>query len=74
MLVKLSAAEEKTIGGILLPSSAQSKPQGGEIVAVGGGRTIGDKKVEVSIPVNSSLLTWRCSYLYVLIHFFVVCC
>jgi chaperonin GroES len=52
VLVKLGVAEEKTMGGILLPSSAQSKPQGGEIVAVGGGRTIGDKKVEVSIPVS----------------------
>ncbi|KAF7094291.1 hypothetical protein CFC21_096609 [Triticum aestivum] len=51
VLVKLSAAEEKTIGGILLPSSAQSKPQGGEIVAVGGGRTIGDKKVETGSQV-----------------------
>ena len=56
VLVKLSAAEEKTIGGILLPSSAQSKPQGGEIVAVGGGRTIGDKKVEVSIPTGSQVV------------------
>ncbi len=52
MLVKLGAAEEKTVGGILLPSTAQSKPQGGEVVAVGEGRTIGDKKVEVSLQVK----------------------
>jgi chaperonin GroES len=52
VLVKLGAAEEKTVGGILLPSTAQSKPQGGEVVAVGEGRTIGDKKVEVSLQVK----------------------
>ena len=51
VLVKLSAAEEKTVGGILLPSTAQTKPQGGEVVAVGSGRTIGDKKIEVGVPV-----------------------
>jgi co-chaperonin GroES (HSP10) len=38
--VKIKEAEEKTLGGILLPSTAQSKPQGGEVVAVGEGRTI----------------------------------
>jgi chaperonin GroES len=35
---------------------AQTKPQGGEVVAVGAGRTIGDKKIEVSIKVNSCSL------------------
>ena len=52
VLVKLGAAEEKTVGGILLPSTAQTKQQGGEVVAVGEGRTIGDKKVAVDIKVN----------------------
>ena len=56
MLVKLGAAEEKMVGGILLPSTAQSKPQGGEVVAVGAGRTIGDKKIEVGVQVNSCFL------------------
>lgn len=51
VLVKISAAEEKTTGGILLPSTAQSKPQGGEIVAVGEGRTIGQHKVDISVKV-----------------------
>ncbi|KAF9616102.1 hypothetical protein IFM89_028568 [Coptis chinensis] len=35
VLVKIKSAEEKTVGGILLPSTARSKPQGGEVVAVG---------------------------------------
>ncbi|CAI0406435.1 unnamed protein product [Linum tenue] len=37
VLVKIKTVEEKTGGGILLPSSAQSKPQGGEVIAVGPG-------------------------------------
>ncbi|KAF2925646.1 hypothetical protein DAI22_06g068000, partial [Oryza sativa Japonica Group] len=56
VLVKLGAAEEKTVGGILLPSTAQSKPQGGEVVAVGEGRTIGDKKVEVSLQIGAEVV------------------
>jgi chaperonin GroES len=52
VLVKLSAAEEKTVGGILLPSAAQTKPQGGEVVAVGSGRTIRDKKIEVGVQTG----------------------
>lgn len=51
VLVKIKTAEEKSVGGILLPTSAQSKPQGGEIVAVGEGRSIGKTKVEISVKV-----------------------
>ncbi|KAG0513289.1 hypothetical protein BDA96_10G088800 [Sorghum bicolor] len=56
VLVKLGAAEEKTVGGILLPSTAQTKPQGGEVVAVGEGRTIGDKKVAVDIKTGAQVV------------------
>lgn len=49
MLVKIQNTEEKTTGGILLPTSAQQKPQGGEVVEVGEGRTIGDAKLELSV-------------------------
>lgn len=51
VLVKLRPAEEKTVGGILLPTTAQSKPQGGEVVAVGEGREIGKTKVDISVKV-----------------------
>lgn len=51
VLVKIKAAEEKTVGGILLPTSAQTKPQGGEVVAVGEGKTIGKNKLEISVKV-----------------------
>ncbi|CAN6214694.1 unnamed protein product, partial [Urochloa humidicola] len=55
VLVKLDAAE-KTAGGILLPSTAQTKPQGGEVVAVGPGRTIGDKKIAVGIETGAEVV------------------
>lgn len=51
VLVKIKTAEEKTSGGILLPTTAQSKPQAGEIVAVGEGRAIGKNKVDISVKV-----------------------
>lgn len=52
LLVKIKTAEEKTSGGILLPTAAQSRPQGGEVVAVGEGRTLGKNKVEIGVPVR----------------------
>lgn len=56
VLVKIKSSEEKTTGGILLPTTAQSKPQGGEVVAIGEGRVIGDKKVDVSIQVGAQVV------------------
>jgi len=38
VVVKPSAAEEKTAGGIIIPDTAKEKPQRGEIVAVGPGK------------------------------------
>lgn len=37
VLVKPAAAEEKTVGGIIIPDSAKEKPLKGEIIAVGNG-------------------------------------
>lgn len=37
LLVKPAAAEEKTIGGIIIPDSAKEKPLRGEVLAVGEG-------------------------------------
>ena len=57
VLVKIKDAEEKTAGGILLPANAQGKPQGGEVVAVGEGKSVGKCKVDVSVKVM--LLCWQ---------------
>ncbi|CAN6806352.1 unnamed protein product [Brassica oleracea] len=74
VLVKIKEAEEKTMGGILLPSTAQSKPQGGEVVAVGEGRTIGKNKIDITVPVRHPLKPlFLCLLRFVLIlHFFLV--
>ncbi|KAL3144861.1 hypothetical protein ABBQ38_001964 [Trebouxia sp. C0009 RCD-2024] len=42
VLCKVAEAEEQTTGGLLLPSSAQSKPTSGDIVALGDGRVGGN--------------------------------
>jgi chaperonin GroES len=37
VLVKPAAAEEKSVGGIIIPDTAKEKPLKGEVVAVGNG-------------------------------------
>ena len=40
VVVRRQEEEQKTAGGILLPGSAQEKPNQGEVVAVGIGRVL----------------------------------
>ncbi|XP_059634685.1 20 kDa chaperonin, chloroplastic-like [Cornus florida] len=56
VLLKIKTAEEKTVGGILLPTTAQTKPQGGEVVAVGEGKTIGKNKVDISVKTGTQVV------------------
>ena len=42
IILKQSDAEEKSAGGILLPDSAQEKPQIGKVVATGPGKLLDD--------------------------------
>ncbi|MDR1809498.1 MAG: co-chaperone GroES [Prevotella sp.] len=37
VLIKPAAAEEKTVGGIIIPDTAKEKPLKGEVLAVGNG-------------------------------------
>ncbi|MDR0768658.1 MAG: co-chaperone GroES [Dysgonamonadaceae bacterium] len=37
VLVKPAVAEEKTVGGIIIPDSAKEKPLKGDVIAVGNG-------------------------------------
>ena len=37
VLIRPVAADEKTIGGIIIPDSAKEKPLRGEVIAVGNG-------------------------------------
>ena len=45
VLVRRVEAEAKSAGGIIIPDSAQEKPQEGEVVAVGSGSKAEDGKV-----------------------------
>ncbi|KAG0600818.1 hypothetical protein M758_11G062700 [Ceratodon purpureus] len=56
VLVKVHKTEEKSAGGILLPSSAQTKPQGGEVVAVGEGRKVGEKTVAPAVAAGAKIV------------------
>ena len=42
VLVKPSAQEEKSTGGIYIPDSAKQKPIDGEVIAVGPGKVLDD--------------------------------
>ena len=37
VVIRPTAAEEKTVGGIIIPDTAQEKPLRGEVIAVGKG-------------------------------------
>ncbi len=51
VIIELVAAEEKTASGIVLPGSAQEKPQEGKVVAVGTGRVL-DSGERIAIEAN----------------------
>ncbi|KAK4797498.1 hypothetical protein SAY86_029824 [Trapa natans] len=56
VLVKIKNVEEKTQGGILLPTTAQTKPQGGEIVATGEGKKLGNTKIEIGVKTGAQVV------------------
>jgi chaperonin GroES len=57
VFIKVSASEEKTAGGILLPDTAKEKPQVGEVVAIGPGKRNDDgTRQEPDIKVGEKVL------------------
>lgn len=52
VLVKPAAAEEKTVGGIIIPDTAKEKPLQGEVIAVGNGT----KDEEMVVKPNDKVL------------------
>ena len=57
ILVKRTAEDEKTAGGLFIPDSAQEKPQRGEIVAAGKGRITEDGKVlPLEVKIGDKIL------------------
>ena len=56
ILVRQSAADDKTTGGIILPDSAKEKPQSGRIIAVGPGKLLDSgKRGEMSVRVGDEV-------------------
>ena len=57
ILVKISEAEEKTAGGILLPDTAKEKPQVGEVIQVGSGKRNDDGSTQpVEVKLGDQVL------------------
>ncbi len=57
VVVKRIEAEQKTAGGIIIPDTAQEKPQTGEVVAVGpGGRDEAGKLIPIDLKVGDKVL------------------
>ena len=57
VFIKVSASEEKTSGGILLPDTAKEKPQLGEVAAVGPGKRNDDGSfTELEVKVGDKVL------------------
>ncbi len=57
VVVQPSEAEEVTAGGIVLPDSAQEKPQRGKVVAVGAGKLLDSgNRGELSVAVGDEVI------------------
>ncbi len=57
VVVRRVKEEEKTKGGIIIPETAQEKPQEGEIVAVGpGARDEDGERIEMDVAVGDRIL------------------
>lgn len=57
VVVRPEDAEETTAGGIVLPDSAQEKPQRGEVVAVGPGKLLDSgNRGELSVGVGDTVI------------------
>ena len=55
VLILPAPAEEKTIGGIIIPDTAKEKPLKGEVIAVGNGT----KDEEMVLKVGDTVLYWK---------------
>jgi chaperonin GroES len=45
VIVKRAAEERKTVAGIVIPATAEEKPDHGEVIAVGPGKRNGDGRI-----------------------------
>ena len=57
IVVKALEAEQQSAGGIILPDTAKEKPQQGEVIAVGPGKTLDSGKLSaVDVKVGDKVV------------------
>ena len=57
ILVRRTAEDTKTKGGLYIPDSAKEKPQKGEVIAIGSGRVLNDGSVRpLEVKVKDRVL------------------
>ena len=61
VVLKKVEAEETTKTGIILPGSAQEKPQMSEVVAVGPGGLVDGNEVKMTLKVGDKVITGKYS-------------
>lgn len=60
IIIKVIEEEEKTPGGIVLPDTAKEKPQMGEVIAVGPGRTLDNgQKIAPEVKTGDKVIFSR---------------
>ena len=56
VVIKALPLEEKTKSGIIMPDTAKEKPQEGEIVAVGPGKTEKGERIALDVKVGDRVI------------------
>lgn len=56
VVIEVIEQEETTASGIVLPESAKEKPQEGKVIAVGSGKIVDGKKVELEVKENDRII------------------
>lgn len=56
IVIRPAQAEETTVSGLVIPDTAKEKPQQGEVLAVGPGRTEDGKTIALDIKVGDTVI------------------
>jgi chaperonin GroES len=56
IVIRPAQAEETTVSGLVIPDTAKEKPQQGEVLAVGPGRSEDGKVIALDIKVGDTVI------------------
>lgn len=56
VIIELVEQEEKTASGIVLPDSAQEKPQEGKVISVGSGSVVDGQKIALEVKEGDKVI------------------